>query len=113
MESFTQPADPLTELTGKDSAWKGGPFPVEAQKAQKAFEKLQSKLSSKPCLTQVDFNQKFIFTVDSSSIGELKSVGMYVTRQSCGPEYCARAALLVMVKFCLGRWAESFPAGLY
>jgi hypothetical protein len=45
---------------------KGGPLPEDAQKA---FEKLQSKLSSRPCLTPVDFNREFILTVDSSSIG--------------------------------------------
>jgi hypothetical protein len=64
--SFAQTAGPLTKLTRKDSAWKGGPLPEDAQKA---FEQLQSKLSSRPCLTPVNFDREFILTVDSSSIG--------------------------------------------
>jgi hypothetical protein len=66
IERFAQTAGPLTKLTRKDSAWKGGPLPEDAQKA---FEQLQSKLSSRPCLTPVDFDREFILTVDSSSIG--------------------------------------------
>jgi hypothetical protein len=56
IESFDQTAGPLTKLTRKDSAWKGGPLPEDAQKA---FEKLQSKLSSRPCLTPVDFDRVY------------------------------------------------------
>jgi hypothetical protein len=66
IESFALTAGPLTKLTRKDCAWKGGPLPEDAQKA---FEQLQSKLSSRPCLTPVDFDREFILTVDSSSIG--------------------------------------------
>jgi hypothetical protein len=66
IESFAQTDGPLTKLTRKDSAWKEGPLPEDAQKA---FEQLQSKLSSRPCLTPVDFDQEFILTVDSTSIG--------------------------------------------
>jgi hypothetical protein len=66
IESFAQTSGPLTKLTRKVCAWKGGPLPEDAQKA---FEQLQSKLSSRPCLTPVDFDREFILTVDSSSIG--------------------------------------------
>jgi hypothetical protein len=48
LRSFAQTAGPLTKLTRKDCAWKGGPLPEDAQKA---FVQLQSKLSSRPCLT--------------------------------------------------------------
>jgi hypothetical protein len=65
VESFAQTAGPLTKLTRKDSAWKGGPLPEDAQKA---FEQLQNKLSSRPCLTPVDFDREFLITVDSISI---------------------------------------------
>jgi hypothetical protein len=66
IESFAQTDRPLTKLTRKDSAQKGGPLPEDAQKA---FEQLQSKLSLRPSLTPVDLDREFILTVDYSSIG--------------------------------------------
>ena len=56
-------ASPLTKLTRKDSGYKNGPLPKEAQEA---FLKLQNALVSRPCVAPVDFDLPFIVTVDTS-----------------------------------------------
>lgn len=63
---FSSIASPLTKLTRKDSAWKQGKLPSEAQQA---FEVLKQKLTARPCLQPPDFTNRFYLTVDASGVG--------------------------------------------
>ena len=63
---FSSIASPLTKLTRKDAAWKGGELPAEAVVA---FNRLKRILVSRPCLQPPDFTQRFILTVDASKTG--------------------------------------------
>jgi hypothetical protein len=56
----------------------------------KSYKKLQSKLSSRPCLTPIDFDREFILTVDSS----FKSTGVRQGLElsllcNCSKAFCA------------------------
>ena len=63
---FASIASPLTKLTRRDCPWKSGELPTDAMAA---FKQLQNRLTSRPCLTPVDYNKEFILTVDSSKLG--------------------------------------------
>lgn len=59
---YAQIANPLTELTKKNSfRW--------TKKAQEAFEKLKSVLTTAPVLGNPDFNEQFIVQTDASDLG--------------------------------------------
>ena len=64
IKNFAQIASPLTKLTRNDSTWRSGPLPTDALHA---FRTLKSQLTSRPCLSPVNFSRQFIVTVDSSS----------------------------------------------
>ena len=63
---FASKAQPLTKLTRKDSVWKEGPLPKEAQRA---FELIKMELIQRPCLKPPDFKKPFILTIDASTTG--------------------------------------------
>ena len=64
IKDFAVIAGPLTRLTRKDAKWRGGALPEEASRA---FFLLKEKLSKRPCLQPVNFDEEFILTVDGSS----------------------------------------------
>lgn len=66
LPNFATIASPLTKLTRKDSEWSQGSLP---KIALEAFQNLQSKLITRPCLQAPKFGQPFILTVDASKVG--------------------------------------------
>ena len=63
VRNFSLISNPLTKLTRKDSTWKGGELPEEAQKA---FFELKTALISEPCLAFPRSDRKFTLIVDSA-----------------------------------------------
>lgn len=66
IKNFASTASSLTRLTRKDCQWNGGPLEAPAKAA---FHALKESLSSRPCLTPVNFTREFILTVDASTVG--------------------------------------------
>lgn len=64
--NFSMIASSLTKLTRQDTDWTGGQLPDDALAA---FNELKTKLSSRPCLKAVNFDNEFIVTVDASKKG--------------------------------------------
>ena len=64
IQDFARIANPLVKLTRKDSPWKAGNLPKEAELA---FQELKKKMCARPCLAPVDFNKRMRLWVDSSS----------------------------------------------
>ena len=71
VRNFSLISGPLNKLTRKDSLWKGGPLPEDAQKA---FFELKSALISEPCLAFPRSDRKFTLIVDSA-IGSATNSG--------------------------------------
>ena len=71
VRNFSLISSPLTKLTRKDSQWKSGPLPEDAQKS---FFELKSALISEPCLAYPRSNRDFTLIVDSA-IGSATSAG--------------------------------------
>ena len=63
---FAKLSAPLTELTRKDTTWKGGKLP---KAAEQAFYALKAKLITRPCLAPVDWDREMICTSDGSAEG--------------------------------------------
>ena len=63
VRNFSLISNPLTKLTRKDTAWKGGPLPDDAMKA---FNELKLALISEPCLAFPKSDRKFTLIVDSA-----------------------------------------------
>ncbi len=63
IRGYTGTAGMLTELTKKDSDWKGGPLPPGAQDA---FEHLQAKLTQEPILAFPKPGVPFVLAMDAS-----------------------------------------------
>ena len=63
VRNFSLIASPLTKLTRKDLAWKGGPLPEDATKA---FNELKLALISEPCIAFPRSDRKFTLIVDSA-----------------------------------------------
>lgn len=77
---FAMIAAPLTRLTRKDAAWKGGPLPNDAQAS---FLKLKQSLVSRPSVQAPDFALPFILTVDAST----KGLGAILSQRQEGIEH--------------------------
>ena len=60
---FAEYSTHLSKLTRKDNAYSKGPLP---EQALEAFRFLQKALSSRPCITPVNWSKQFIVTVDTS-----------------------------------------------
>ena len=71
MRNFSLISSALTKLTRKDSKWKGGTLPDEAQKA---FNVLKLALISESCLAFPRSDRKFTLIVDSA-IGSATTAG--------------------------------------
>ncbi len=63
IRGYTGIAGKLTELTKKDSDWKGRPLPTEAREA---FEHLQAKLTQEPILAFPKPGVPFVLAMDAS-----------------------------------------------
>ena len=61
---FQAYASKLTDLTKKDSKWKGGELPADALEA---FNKLKEMLISRPILRFPDYSREFVLSVDAST----------------------------------------------
>ena len=64
IQNFARIANPLTKLTRKDSGYKKGTLPLDAQDA---FRLLRHKLMARPTLRPVNFSKTFILTTDAST----------------------------------------------
>lgn len=86
---FSEIASPLTALTRKDSTWKGGILP---QDAQNSFLTLKKILVAEPCLSPVQWDREMIVTCDGSSSGygaKLSFIDKNGTERVCA--YASRA----------------------
>jgi hypothetical protein len=63
IQNFTQITSPLTQLTKKDSVWKGGPLP---ENALRAFCHLQSLLCSEPVLAYPRSDREYALITEAS-----------------------------------------------
>ena len=71
VRNFSLMSSALTKLTRKDSKWKGGILPEDAQKS---FNELKLALISEPCLAFPRSDRKFTLIVDSA-IGSATAAG--------------------------------------
>jgi hypothetical protein len=60
IQGFAHIARPLNELTRKDTEW------IWTKQCQKAFDKLQSRVTSKPVLAHPELDKQFELKVDAS-----------------------------------------------
>ena len=73
VRNFSLISAPLTQLTKKDSGWKSGILP---ENAQKAFLELKTSLISEPCLAYPRSDRKFSLIVDSAIGSPLENGGL-------------------------------------
>ena len=71
MQNFAQITAPLTALTKKECAWKGGPLPPEALTA---FQELQTYLCSEPVVDYPRKDPPYALITDAS-LGDDKKPG--------------------------------------
>ncbi|CAB4039251.1 Transposon Ty3-G Gag-Pol poly [Paramuricea clavata] len=85
VENFGVISQHLSNLTKKDSEWKGGPLP---ENALQAFNKLKQALSAAPVMAYPDPNLTFHLTVDAATGDQQKpgGLGAYLSQFHNGVE---------------------------